>query len=250
MKTSISHLLNFILMIILYFTILFSVYEVSISKKNIIKLLNDNYYNNSYNNIISEIDNYIVNNEVLELYNKYLSKEMVKEDINIIINNIYQKNNQLSKYNDFYKIINSYTDDTEICDIYANNINNIYIKNILPISELTLINKTYIGRTSSLFISIILSSIVVILSVILFLINKNFKYYKISLLSVSMLLLIPKMLVSTLFSNFQYTNQYFTHLLLKIINSIVNILSIIGLITIILLIFNYLKRLVKNKKIL
>ena len=250
MKTSISHLLNFILMIILYFTILFSVYEVSISKKNIIKLLNDNYYNNSYNNIISEIDNYIVNNEVLELYNKYLSKEMVKEDINIIINNIYQKNNQLSKYNDFYKIINSYTDDTEICDIYANNINNIYIKNILPISEVTLINKTYIGRTSSLFISIILSSIVVILSVILFLINKNFKYYKISLLSVSMLLLIPKMLVSTLFSNFQYTNQYFTHLLLKIINSIVNILSIIGLITIILLIFNYLKRLVKNKKIL
>lgn len=250
MKTSISHLLNFILMIILYFTILFSVYEVSISKKNIIKLLNDNYYNNSYNNIMSEIDNYIVNNEVLELYNKYLSKEMVKEDINIIINNIYQKNNQLSKYNDFYKIINSYTDDTEICDIYATNINNIYLKNIFPISELTLINKTYIGNTSSLFISIILSSIVVILSVILFLINKNFKYYKISLLSVSMLLLIPKMLVSTLFSNFQYTNQYFTHLLLKIINSIVNILSIIGLITIILLIFNYLKRLVKNKKIL
>ena len=248
MKTSISHTLNFILMIILYFTIFFSVYEVSISKKNIIKLLDDNYYNDSYNNIIKKIDNYIVNHEVLELYNKYRSKEMIREDINIIINNIYQKNNQLSKYDEFYKIINSYTNDTEISNIYATNINNIYLKNILPISELTSINKTYIGNTSSLFISIILSSIIVILSVILFLINKNFKYYKISLLSVSMLLLIPKMLVSTLFSNFQYTNQYFTHLLLKIINSIVNILSIIGLITIILLIFNYLKRLVKNKK--
>lgn len=246
MKNSISHILSFILMILLSFLIIFVVFEISLSKKNILNILNGvNYYTLAQKNIFTKIDDEIVNSEISESYKEYFSIEVIKKDINNILNEEYD----ISHYNDLDKIINEYSNDEKINQKYTTIVDTIYKKNIFPINEYKLISKLKLNTEQVLFVSIILILLIVFIGSAILIFNKNIYFYKVIILSTSILLLIPSILVRMLniFKHFIYSNTYYTKFILGIINNITNSLFIIGIILLIVLLVSYF---IKNKKIL
>jgi len=222
MKNSISHFLAFILMIIFTITIFFVAGEKELRVSVITsKLESTNYYHKIYGVILSKMDDYIINTEVMQLYKDYLTVEMIKNDINKQINNIFfNKPIEISRYDDFYKIINNYSKDSTISKKYAEGIDEIYINNLFPFKELSLIYKLYIPTTEVLFIFIVGLLLCLGISLLLFIINKNFKFHIISLLSSSIILILPNVFIKSfgIFDNFIYTNKYYTEALLSIVN--------------------------------
>ena len=103
-----------------------------------------------------------------------------------------------------------------------------------------MIKKLYLPTTDVVFILIVGLLICLILSLLLFLINKNFKYHIIAILSSSILFILPKTFVKIfgIFENFVYTNKHFTDALLSIVNNILSNLFLVGLVILILL-FTY-----------
>lgn len=239
MKNSISHLLAFILMIILSVTIFFVLGEKELRASVITdKLEKDNYYYKIYGTILSRIDDFIVNTEVMELYKNYLSVDMIKNDINKSINNAYsEKNLKVSRYNDFYKIINNYSKDSTISKKYAEGIDKIYSNNLFPTRELSLIHKLYVPSTGVLFILIVSLLICLGLCFGLFIINNNFKFHTISLISTGILLILPNIFIKFfgIFDNFVYTNEYYTDVLISIVNDTISSSCLVGLVIIVLL---------------
>jgi len=233
MKSSVSHFLAFTLMLTLSFVVVLFFSQKQLTQKQIIKNINTiNYYENAYNNITNKVDDYIVNQEVKELYNKYITIDIIKDDVNIILNSIYSnKNVKVSRYDEFYKIINDYNDDKKIDEIYADGINEIYSQNIFPIKEFSLINKLYLDSNDSLFLIVVALGIVVLLSIALFIINRNFKYHRISILSTCVILIMPFVFLEGfgIFKDFLYTNKYYTDFILVIINNIKNYLAIFSI---------------------
>lgn len=240
MKNSISHILSFILMILIILTVCFVVGEKELRAKYIFKNLeNINYYEKSYASILSHIDDYIVNSEVKELYDEYFTINIVKSDIRKIVNKVAKDENYtITRYNDLYKIINSYLDDPEINMKYADGINDLYVKNLFPSREYSLIHKLYAKSTDVLFVAIASSIGVLAISLLLFVINKNFKFHIISLMSAGIVFLLPLLFLEIfgIFDNFIYTNKYYTEFLLSIVNNFSYSLFITGLVIFIMLI--------------
>lgn len=250
MKNSISHVLSFVLMTLLVVVTVLLIFQKELRGRYIRKTLEDiNYYELAYENIITGVEDYIVNDEVREMYVDYITIDLVKSDINKILGNIYQdEDTKFSRYNDFYKIINSYNDDPNIDDKYASGINNIYVKNIFPIYEFNFIHKLHIANVNVLFVALLLLVIALFVFLALFLINKNFKYHIIGIMGYGTILLLPKIIIKVfkIFDSFLYTNPYYTKFLLAIMNNITNSLLIIGLLVILLTIIY--KILIRKRK--
>ena len=242
MKTSISHIISFICMILISILTIFIVFEISIRDNILIKKLdNSYYYKDAYDNIIYNIDKSIVNEEIKEDYKKIISEELVMNDVKKIITT----RNDVSHYSNFYDIISKYSSDTEICDKYATLVNNIYSKSIFPTREYKLIKKLYIRTKNCISYILVLISIIMMLELGLYIINNNFKFNLITLISSSILNMIPFIFINILgiFRYFFYTNSYFTNSLVGIVNFNINILFILGLVVLVmLLIFKTLKR--------
>lgn len=235
MRTSISHFISFITMVVISVFICFIFIEISFRDRIIIRNLDSiNYYQDAYDNIILKIEQNIINEDIKEDYKDYITLEIIKKDIKSIINRQYK----VSHYNDFYNIISKYTTDTDISKKYAIMVDDIYANNIFPISEYKIINRVYIKTRNCLIYSLVFLSIIMILELALYIINNNLKYNKITILSSSILLIFPFIFlnISQTFRHFVYTNSYYTNFFVKIINNIVNSLFIIGLI-IVLVIF-------------
>lgn len=246
MKNSISHILSFILMILLSFLIIFVVFEISLSKKNILNILNGvNYYTLAQKNIFNKIDDEIVNSEISESYKEYFSIEIIKKDINNILNEEYD----ISHYDDLNKIINEYSNDEKINQKYTTIVDTIYKKNIFPINEYKLISKLKLNTEQVLFVSIILILLIVFIGSAILIFNKNIYFYKVIIISTSILLLIPYFLIriQNIFKQFIYSNIYYTNFIICIINNIINLLFIIGIVLLVVLLVFYFT---KNKKIL
>ena len=222
MKSSISHVLAFILMILIVFASTFISLRVSFNSKNVIRVLEkNNYYEESYSKIYKEIDDYVINDELNGLYKKYVTKELVKKDINSIINNFYsKKESQINRYDDFYEIFINYNSDSEIAKVYAGEINDIYVRNIFPTSEFNLLNKVYFGSLDFLFGLIIDIVGILLISAVLAIINKNFKYHTYALSGYSIFVIVISVLIKIIFRDFMYTNEYFTKFLMGIISNI------------------------------
>lgn len=240
MKNSISHILAFILMVILTVTIFFASGEKELRASIITsKLENGNYYHKIYGTILSKVDDYIVNTEVMQLYKDYLSVDMIKKDINDTITNIYKnKDYKISRYDEFYKIINDYSKDDTISKKYAEGINKIYSNNLFPDNELNIIHKLYVSSTNVLFIIVVALLLSLGLSLLLFIINKNFKFHLISILATGIILILPNIFIKIfgIFDNFIYTNEYYTEILLSIVNGTIANTCLFGLVIIVLLI--------------
>ncbi len=244
MKNSISHVLSFTLMILLILISTFVCIKLSFGEKRVIKNLEKSeYYEKSYSNIINEIDNYIINDEVNTSYKEYITKDLVKEDINTIITNFYlKKESKINRYDDFYNIISKYTKDSEIANIYSKDINDIYVNNLFPVSEFNLLNKLYFGSLDLLFGLIVSILILLFISVALLFINKSFKYHRYALSGYSIFIILVNILIKIIFRNFLYTNEYFTKFLVSLVSHIFSYQLIIAIILIIIIFIT------KNKK--
>ena len=222
MKSSINHVLAFILMILLIFISTFISIKIAFSSKNVIRVLeNSEYYEKSYSNIHKEIDNYVINDELNDLYKKHITKDLIEKDINSIISNFYsKKESNINRYDEFYQIFIKYNKDKDMGKTYASEINDIYTKNIFPTSEFNLLNKFYFGSLDLLFVLIISTVAVLFISTILAFTSKKYKYHLYSLSGYSIFIIIVNILIKILFRNFMYTNEYFTKFLLSIVSNI------------------------------
>jgi len=246
MKNSVSHVLSFILMCLLSFLTVFIVIQLSLNTNNILNILKKvNYYDLTHKNILEKLDELIINREVNESYKEYFSIKMVKEDVKDILTG----EDNISHYDDLYEIISKHSSDETIREKYSNEIDSIYKKNIFPIKEYNLINKIKLESDNTLFIFLIFIILILFISSFIFILNKNFKYYKISIISTSILLMLPLTLIKLLniFNNFMYTNEYYTNFILGIINNIIDTLFLIGIIILGVYLIIYL---IKSKKYL
>ena len=245
MKSSISHIISFLSMILISALLIFIVFEINIRDSIIIKKLNSiNYYESAYKNIIFNIDKNIVNEEIKKEYKDLITVTLIKDDIKKII----ERDISVSHYNTFYTIINRYSSDNEICDKYATSVDTSYINNIFPTREYKLIKKVYMNTKTLLVYIFTFISMIMILELAIYIINKNFKYNKISIISSSLLIMCPFIFMKILgiFKDFFYTNDYYTEFLNTMINSGINTLFIMGLIVIIIFLI---KEILSRKKV-
>lgn len=241
MKSSISHILSFITMISLFFLILFIAFEISVNKGIIKYNLNRiDYYNKATDNIKIKVKEYVVNDDVLNKYLEYINKDLIKEDVDKLLND-----KKVDHYLDFYKLIEEFDDNPDIDDLYAKNINSIYQKNIFPTKEYNLILK-YKQKLDFVPILIMLLSISISLSVLLKYMYKKKTYLDISFLGVFILLSLL-FFIRIYLNKFTYGTTYYTSFIKGIIDTNMVIYAIIiGLFIIYLVLSNIIKN--KHKK--
>jgi len=211
-----------------------------------------NYYNRVYDNLIEKLNDFIILEDVQELYKEYLNIDSIKEDITKITKGIYDDMDyKISRYDDFYKIIYEYSQDEEVSKKYASEINNIYINNLFPTAPFKLINKLYLKNNIQFLIILSLAFFSIFIGYSLYIFNKSYKYIIISILGMSILIILPNIFIKVfkIFNGFIYTNEYFTNVILKIIYNTFNTLNIIGICIILCILTLWLiKKFRKNEK--
>ena len=154
-------------------------------------------------NIKKEISDYVVNEDVLKDYLDSINKDMIIKDIDILINK-----GEVDHTDKFYKIIEKYDSNKEICDLYSKNVNSIYKNNLFPSKEFGIIN-VFKLRQDFIPFFIIFIALLMTMSVILKCISNKRKYFDIAIMGTgiltSMLILIRHYL-----KGLYYTNDYFT----------------------------------------
>lgn len=252
MKNSISHILSFCLMLIILISIFFTLFQIELRTSIIKKNLNKNdYYYDVYDNFLVKLEDYIINEEVLNIYKEYLNIGIIKKDVNKIVKNItVNKNNEISRYNDFYNVMLSYCDDDIISKKYALELDKIYINNLFPTKEFKLIYKLHTTSNNLLLFDMTTALIILIISVILFIINRNFKFHIISLISSTIILILPNIFLKlfNIFENFIYTNNHYTKILISVIENFISNAFYIGLIVMLMSIFTHLRKSKKQVK--
>lgn len=231
-KNSINHILSFILMITITCLLVFIIFEYNLSLRSINKnMYNMNYYNKVYDNVIEKINDFIILEDVQELYKNYLTIDLIKEDITKITKNIYISSEyKISRYNEFYKLIYDYCEDEEVSKKYATEINDIYRENLFPAMPFKLIKKLYLKPIFQALIIFYLVIISLFIGYFLYLFNKSYKYIITSILGTSILIILPNIFIRIfkIFNGFLYTNEYFTKVILNIVYNTFNTLNIIG----------------------
>ena len=244
MKRFISNILSFILMSLVIVFILFNILEFSIKKNTTIRYFNNsNYYNDVYICISNKLKDYILIDELSNDIVNILNINTIKKDIIDLFNN-----REINHDEDIKNIIMNYTEEVEIVDNYLVNINNIYKNNLFLINEFNMIYKLYLGIYYILFIDIILITLICSITVILYLINNNFNYHKISILSVSIFLILIFIIIKLIFSKFYYINNYYTYYIKHILNINLYMYVFISLILIVIFTINSVNNRNKNLK--
>lgn len=243
MKKVINNIISFGVMCFLSFIIVFVSYQFNIRRSIILRRLeNIDYYEKTYQNINTKIENFIINDEIKKDYKTFISKEIISNDIKRIVSGMYGKNVNISRYDDFYNIIKKYSSDKDICSAYSKNINNIYVNNLFPKAEMNIITKLYLGNESFTFITICLSTLCLIFVLTLFLINRNFKYFIPSLVGSFVICVVPQLFITFgFFNNFIYTNKYYTDFLYSMLRGIANCMLVASFIILTILIIYYVK---------
>ena len=227
MKSSISHVFAFILMITIFFFIAFISLEISISNKVLLfNLDRTNYYEYAYGSINKNIKEYVVNDDLLKDYNNYITKDMIKKDVAKLING-----EEVNHYLEFYDIVEKYDDNPDIDDLYAKNINKIYNNNIFPSKEFSYVNKIK-SKLDIIPITLIFIAVIVTLSVVLKYMNDKKKYINISIIGSFILLAIP-FIFRLFIRRILYGNVYYTAFIKSIIDTNLVMYLILGLIIII-----------------
>ena len=244
MKTKISYLLSFAIMVVLFILILYLGFELSIRSTIVKKNLNSiNFYDKAYENIKKEISDYVVNEDVLKDYLDSINKDMIIKDIDILINK-----GEVDHTDKFYKIIEKYDSNKEICELYSKNVNSIYKNNLFPSKEFGIIN-VFKLRQDFIPFFIIFIALLMTMSVILKCISNKKKYFDIAIMGTgiltSMLILIRHYL-----KGLYYTNDYFTLFIRKIIdtNVVIDIIIFVLFFSTILIFRRVLKMLKNNNK--
>ena len=257
----ISIILAFLLMISILLTVALQIVSSTILNKDYIlgKLDEANYYNNVYEQIKDSLAGYIgpsgLDEEVLE--NIY-TREQVKEDINLIINNIYEnKNDKINTEDIKEKLQNNIEasvgsglltkENRNSIEDFIDKIADEYVQNIShdPYFEKVgmIINKVkdMIGKVEGIiiFVPIILAVVILLLNIKQ--ISSAVRFIAISILTSGVIGIALKLFIETKIniSNILIINDSFSEVIKNVINSIlnnINTMSIIGIIGSIVLI--------------
>lgn len=257
----ISIILAFLLMISILLTVALQIVSSTILNKDYIlgKLDEANYYNNVYEQIKDSLAGYIgpsgLDEEVLE--NIY-TREQVKEDINLIINNIYEnKNDKINTEDIKEKLQNNIEasvgsglltkENKNSIEDFIDKIADEYVQNIShdPYFEKvgTIINKAkdVVGKVEGIiiFVPIILAVVILLLNIKQ--ISSAIRFIAISILTSGVIGIVIKVFLETKIniSNILIINDSFSEVIKNVINSIlnnINTMSIIGIIGSIVLI--------------
>ena len=257
----ISIILAFLLMISILLTVALQIVSSTILNKDYIlgKLDEANYYNNVYEQIKDSLAGYIgpsgLDEEVLE--NIY-TREQVKEDINLIINNIYEnKNDKINTEDIKEKLQNNIEasvgsglltkENRNSIEDFIDKIADEYVQNIShdPYFEKvgTIINKAkdVVGKVEGIiiFVPIILAVVILLLNIKQ--ISSAVRFIAISILTSGVIGIALKLFIETKIniSNILIINDSFSEVIKNVINSIlnnINTMSIIGIIGSIVLI--------------
>ena len=254
-KNIISIILAFLLMLSILLTVALQIVSSTILNKDYIfgKLDEANYYNNVYEQIKDSLAGYIgpsgLDEEVLE--NIY-TREQVKEDINLIINNIYEnKNDKINTEDIKEKLQNNIEasvgsglltkENRNSIEDFIDKIADEYVQNIShdPYFEKvgTVINKVkdMIGKVEGIiiFVPIILAVVILLLNIKQ--ISSAIRFIAISILTSGVIGIVIKVFLETKIniSNILIINDSFSEVIKNVINSIlnnINTMSIIGII--------------------
>lgn len=257
----ISIILAFLLMISILLTVALQIVSSTILNKDYIlgKLDEANYYNNVYEQIKDSLAGYIgpsgLDEEVLE--NIY-TREQVKEDINLIINNIYEnKDDKINTEDIKEKLQNNIEasvgsglltkENKNSIEDFIDKIADEYVQNIShdPYFEKvgTIINKAkdVVGKVEGIiiFVPIILAVVILLLNIKQ--ISSAVRFIAISILTSGVIGIALKLFIETKIniSNILIINDSFSEVIKNVINSIlnnINTMSIIGIIGSIVLI--------------
>ena len=254
-KYIISIILAFLLMLSILLTVALQIVSTTILNKDYIlgKLDEANYYNNVYEQIKDSLAGYIgpsgLDEEVLE--NIY-TREQVKEDINLIINNIYEnKNDKINTEDIKEKLQNNIEasvgsglltkENRNSIEDFIDKIADEYVQNIShdPYFEKVgmIINKVkdMIGKVEGIiiFVPIILAVVILLLNIKQ--ISSAIRFISISILTSGLIGIVIKLFIEAKIniSNILIINDSFSEVIKNVINSIlnnINTMSIIGII--------------------
>ena len=254
-KNIISIILAFLLMLSILLTVALQIVSSTILNKDYIfgKLDEANYYNNVYEQIKDSLAGYIgpsgLDEEVLE--NIY-TREQVKEDINLIINNIYEnKNDKINTEDIKEKLQNNIEasvgsglltkENKNSIEDFIDKIADEYVQNIShdPYFEKvgTIINKAkdMVGKVEGIiiFVPIILAVVILLLNIKQ--ISSAIRFISISILTSGLIGIVIKLFIEAKIniSNILIINDSFSEVIKNVISSIlnsINTISIIGII--------------------
>lgn len=260
-KNTISIILAFLLMLSILLTVALQIVSSTILNKDYIfgKLDEANYYNNVYEQIKDSLAGYIgpsgLDEEVLE--NIY-TREQVKEDINLIINNIYEnKDDKINTEDIKEKLQNNIEasvgsglltkENKKSIEDFIDKIADEYVQNIShdPYFEKLgiIMNKAkdIVGKVDGIiiFVPIILAVVILLLNIKQ--ISSAIRFISISILTSGLIGIVIKVFLETKIniSNILIINDSFSEVIKNVINSIlnsINTISIIGIIVSIVII--------------
>ena len=243
-KYIISIILAFLLMLSILLTVALQIVSTTILNKDYIlgKLDEANYYNNVYEQIKDSLAGYIgpsgLDEEVLE--NIY-TREQVKEDINLIINNIYEnKNDKINTEDIKEKLQNNIEasvgsglltkENRNSIEDFIDKIADEYVQNIShdPYFEKVgmIINKVkdMIGKVEGIiiFVPIILAVVILLLNIKQ--ISSAIRFISISILTSGLIGIVIKLFIEAKIniSNILIINDSFSEVIKNVINSILN----------------------------
>ena len=254
-KNIISIILAFLLMLSILLTVALQIVSSTILNKDYIfgKLDEANYYNNVYEQIKDSLAGYIgpsgLDEEVLE--NIY-TREQVKEDINLIINNIYEnKDDKINTEDIKEKLQNNIEasvgsglltkENKKSIEDFIDKIADEYVQNIShdPYFEKLgiIMNKAkdIVGKVDGIiiFVPIILAVVILLLNIKQ--ISSAIRFIAISILTSGVIGIVIKVFLETKIniSNILIINDSFSEVIKNVISSIlnsINTISIIGII--------------------
>ena len=254
-KNIISIILAFLLMLSILLTVALQIVSSTILNKDYIfgKLDEANYYNNVYEQIKDSLAGYIgpsgLDEEVLE--NIY-TREQVKEDINLIINNIYEnKDDKINTEDIKEKLQNNIEasvgsglltkENKKSIEDFIDKIADEYVQNIShdPYFEKLgiIMNKAkdIVGKVDGIiiFVPIILAVVILLLNIKQ--ISSAIRFISISILTSGLIGIVIKLFIEAKIniSNILIINDSFSEVIKNVINSIlnnINTMSIIGII--------------------
>ena len=254
-KNIISIILAFLLMLSILLTVALQIVSSTILNKDYIfgKLDEANYYNNVYEQIKDSLAGYIgpsgLDEEVLE--NIY-TREQVKEDINLIINNIYEnKNDKINTEDIKEKLQNNIEasvgsglltkENKNSIEDFIDKIADEYVQNIShdPYFEKLgiIMNKAkdIVGKVDGIiiFVPIILAVVILLLNIKQ--ISSAIRFISISILTSGLIGIVIKLFIEAKIniSNILIINDSFSEVIKNVISSIlnsINTISIIGII--------------------
>ena len=192
------------LSILIIVTFSLVVYSRSISKNGILKNLDDiNYYDYTYNDVIDKLEKELPNKDLAYMYNKYVTREQIKKDIETILSSYYSnKDNNVKK--DFYDnvIKNFDSQNDENVKLLVNNFTSVYYNDLFRIDKV--MKKLSLGSINK-------GIIFVLLVVTIFFIvsgRRDISIYNSFLVS-GLVFLVPKVFIilKDVLKNFYYYNN-------------------------------------------